>query len=154
MPASTYPDLIVKYPPAQRLRAFVRIASGGVTAKRAPTPALAPIVAPADHPRRSASTPNLPAIQAKAKTQTIDPSKGLRSHPIQCGFPPTKKSCYSELELPIAMAQDPKWSSDLHAMSHKMKCDFFMDGIATAAFLPSPTPIACTAGSRKICRTS
>mmetsp|Transcript_111984 Transcript_111984/g.321790 ORF Transcript_111984/g.321790 Transcript_111984/m.321790 type:complete len:153 (-) Transcript_111984:87-545(-) len=144
MPASTYPDLVVSYPPAKRGAPVVKGGRSGVAPPAAAAPGATPAVC-----WRSVSAPGLalPAVRAKS---TGDPARSLRLHPIQCGFSATKKTCYSALEVPISMAQDPKWSSDLHRQSHKLKRDFTMDMFTTAGFMPSPVAVDYATGARRL----
>mmetsp|Transcript_18808 Transcript_18808/g.48826 ORF Transcript_18808/g.48826 Transcript_18808/m.48826 type:complete len:160 (-) Transcript_18808:110-589(-) len=159
MPASTYPDLIISYPPAQRLQGSRSLKGGRSLGGRLPPPPATPaaMATPAVEVevRRSASAPSLlPALREKGKTTTADPARSLRQHPIQCGFPPVTKTCYSDLELPVAMAQDPKWSVDLRAANVRLGAMFKMNDVATAGFMPVPAPVHIHDGMRKIYKKS
>eukprot|EP00928_Gymnodinium_smaydae_P071352 TRINITY_DN5496_c1_g1_i1.p1 TRINITY_DN5496_c1_g1~~TRINITY_DN5496_c1_g1_i1.p1 ORF type:complete len:206 (+),score=45.24 TRINITY_DN5496_c1_g1_i1:102-719(+) len=192
MPASTYPDLVVSYPPAQRL---ARSGPKAPARSSSLAPPAAPLAAP-PQPRsvasalasaaaararsvsfsadglagggdvrsrcgsasdgsgswtpgassrgglgRGSSAPALPSLKKKplvVKKSSADASKHLRQHAIQMGVPPQLKCTYHDLELPVAMAQDPRWSSDLMALSQKMIVSNLEASRCTAGFMPSP----------------
>eukprot|EP00929_Paragymnodinium_shiwhaense_P090561 TRINITY_DN5073_c0_g3_i1.p1 TRINITY_DN5073_c0_g3~~TRINITY_DN5073_c0_g3_i1.p1 ORF type:complete len:308 (-),score=78.59 TRINITY_DN5073_c0_g3_i1:303-1226(-) len=94
-----------------------------------------------------ARSTSLPAIQQdltsrlkKAKI-SADPAKHLRTHPIQCGSPPVVKSLTREnMERPVAMSQDARWSTDLTKLASDSRGWALQGSRTTAGFMPSPTP--------------
>mmetsp|Transcript_12071 Transcript_12071/g.33107 ORF Transcript_12071/g.33107 Transcript_12071/m.33107 type:complete len:184 (-) Transcript_12071:116-667(-) len=172
MPASTYPDLVVTYPPAQRHRSdsASRLCSSGAASSaasssrgsargskqstglgssasapggRLPVLLEEPQVGKVSKESSRAGTAPVPpkvATQRPVVKPTVDLTRHLRLHPIQCGHPSTLKTCYSDLDQPISLARDPKWSTDLARQSQDMRQAARMKTWVTAGFLPSPVP--------------
>mmetsp|Transcript_73920 Transcript_73920/g.154049 ORF Transcript_73920/g.154049 Transcript_73920/m.154049 type:complete len:207 (+) Transcript_73920:32-652(+) len=192
MPASTYPDLVVSYPPAQRYsHSRLSAVSGsrcrsevGAASSLALRPAAPSSLQPHPAPPRCASSPSLcsqsalllvdrdlakspsqrstsvlsataptlPSVVGPAKATNADLLKEFRRHPIQCGHPPTRKTTFADLELPVSMAQDPKWSTDLQQMGHALGKHFRMNDFTTAGFMAMPCEIDIVDGRRQLRR--
>mmetsp|Transcript_27566 Transcript_27566/g.83110 ORF Transcript_27566/g.83110 Transcript_27566/m.83110 type:complete len:161 (+) Transcript_27566:146-628(+) len=151
MPAATYPDLVLRYPPAQRrLRPLSQPpalpeALTPSTSLGGSRPGSSASRSQGQRPARGLSfSASAPGLAAAARPRPRSPvgsaTAHLWRHPVQCGHPPTLKTSYSLLDHPVAMAQDPRWSTDLAKQSQDMRRTAFMNARLTAGFLPSPVP--------------